>query len=62
MTTEATLCDQVLLPCEAAELLQITEEELLSAARSGEVHGVCLGSVWRFARSTVLEFKRQAGL
>lgn len=43
-----------LLPHEAAELLRITESQLLAEARRGDVPGVCLGGFWRFSRSKVL--------
>lgn len=49
MTTDATSCDQVLIPREAAELLEISESELIEAAASRAIPGVCLGGVWRFS-------------
>ncbi|MEV4649018.1 helix-turn-helix domain-containing protein [Saccharopolyspora sp. NPDC049357] len=45
--------DTPLLPEEAAELLQITEDELLCEAERGTIPGVCLGDCWRFSRATL---------
>lgn len=53
MYDEAIL-ETVLLPDEAAELLQIPEAELLDLARRRAVPGVRLGGVWRFSRRRIL--------
>lgn len=46
--------DTVLLPHEAAELLQMSETELLDAAARRMIPGVCLGGTWRFSRRRLL--------
>lgn len=46
--------DTVLLPHEAAELLQIPESDLIAAAARRAIPGVCLGGKWRFSRRRLL--------
>ncbi|MFC7344972.1 hypothetical protein [Saccharopolyspora griseoalba] len=46
--------DTVLLPHEAAELLQMPEAELLDAASRRAIPGICLGGTWRFSRRRLL--------
>ncbi|WP_340672111.1 hypothetical protein REH65_33205 (plasmid) [Saccharopolyspora sp. ID03-671] len=54
MNDYEAISDTVLLPHEAAELLQISEPELLAAAGRRAIPGVCLGGVWRFSRRRIL--------
>jgi excisionase family DNA binding protein len=44
----------VLTPAEAAELLQVGEEELLELAEAGEVPGRRIGEQWRFSRPALI--------
>ncbi|WP_340672106.1 hypothetical protein REH65_33180 (plasmid) [Saccharopolyspora sp. ID03-671] len=60
-TIEAPLSDQVLTPSEAAELLEISEPELLAAAARRAIPGVCLGGVWRFSLAKITR-QRNMGL
>lgn len=46
--------DTVLVPCEAAALLKMDVDDLLSLASARAVPGVCLGGQWRFSRTKLL--------
>lgn len=62
MGTNRQLADQPLLPSEAAALLGITEERLLTEADRGEVPGVCLGGEWRFSAARLTALLGRAGV
>jgi excisionase family DNA binding protein len=51
--TPAPLPD-VLTPTQAAELLQVDEEELLELAEAGSVPGRRIGDRWRFSRPALI--------
>lgn len=51
--TPAPLPD-VLTPGQAAELLQVPEDELLALAEAGEVPGRRIGDHWRFSRPALV--------
>ena len=51
--TPAPLPD-VLTPAQAAELLQVGEEELLELAEAGSVPGRRIGDHWRFSRPALI--------
>jgi excisionase family DNA binding protein len=51
--TPAPLPD-VLTPAQAAELLQVGEEELLELAEAGNVPGRRIGEQWRFSRPALI--------
>jgi excisionase family DNA binding protein len=53
--TPAPLPD-VLTPAQAAELLQVTEEELVALADAGSVPGRRIGDQWRFSRPALIEW------
>jgi excisionase family DNA binding protein len=53
--TPAPLPD-VLTPGQAAELLQVPEEELLELAEAGSVPGRRIGDRWRFSRPALVEW------
>jgi excisionase family DNA binding protein len=53
--TPAPLPD-VLTPRQAAELLQVPEDELLALAESGDVPGRRIGENWRFSRPALVEW------
>jgi excisionase family DNA binding protein len=44
----------VLTPMQAAELLQVEEQELLALAEAGEVPGRRIGDQWRFSRPALI--------
>jgi excisionase family DNA binding protein len=51
--TPAPLPD-VLTPAQAAELLQVSEEELLALAADGSLPGRRIGDKWRFSRPALI--------
>jgi excisionase family DNA binding protein len=51
--TPAPLPD-VLTPAQAAELLQVAEDELLALAEAGDVPGPRIGEQWRFSAPALL--------
>ncbi len=53
--TPAPLPD-VLTPGQAAELLQVPEDELLALAEAGSVPGRRIGDRWRFSRPALVEW------
>jgi excisionase family DNA binding protein len=53
--TPAPLPD-VLTPAQAAELLQVTEEQLVALADAGSVPGRRIGDQWRFSRPALIEW------
>jgi excisionase family DNA binding protein len=53
--TPAPLPD-VLTPRQAAELLQVPEDELLALAEAGDVPGRRIGENWRFSRPALVEW------
>ena len=44
----------VLTPAQAAELLQVSEEELLELAEAGSLPGRRIGAQWRFSRPALI--------
>jgi excisionase family DNA binding protein len=46
----------VLTPAQAAELLQVPEEELLELAEAGSLPGRRIGKHWRFSRPALIEW------
>jgi len=44
----------VLTPAQAAELLQVPEEEVLELARAGQIPGRRIGDRWRFSRPALI--------
>jgi excisionase family DNA binding protein len=53
--TPAPLPD-VLTPSQAAELLQVDEDELLALAEQGSIPGRRIGDRWRFSRPALIEW------
>jgi excisionase family DNA binding protein len=53
--TPAPLPD-VLTPAQAAELLQVAEDELLALAEAGDVPGRRIGKQWRFSRPALIDW------
>jgi excisionase family DNA binding protein len=53
--TPAPLPD-VLTPAQAAELLQVPEDELLELAEAGDVPGRRIGEQWRFSRPALIDW------
>jgi excisionase family DNA binding protein len=45
---------EVLTAAEAAELLRVTEAQVIALAEAGELPGRRVGDAWRFARAAVL--------
>src|SRR5215218_473982 len=45
---------EVLTPAQAAELLQVPEDELLKLAEAGDVPGRRIGEQWRFSRPALI--------
>ena len=46
----------VLTPDQAAELLQVTAEEVVALAEAGELPGRRIGEHWRFSRPALIEW------
>ena len=46
----------VLTPAQAAELLQVDEEQLLELAEAGSVPGRRIGDHWRFSRPALIDW------
>jgi excisionase family DNA binding protein len=44
----------VLTPTQAAELLQVPEDELLALAEAGKLPGRRIGEHWRFSRPALI--------
>ena len=55
-----TPAPEVLTTAQAAELLQVTEDEIDALAESGELPGRRIGDQWRFARSALLAWLAKA--
>jgi excisionase family DNA binding protein len=53
--TPAPLPD-VLTPAQAAELLQVPEDELLELVEAGDVPGRRIGEHWRFSRPALIDW------
>ena len=53
--TPAPLPD-VLTPAQAAELLQVSEEQLVELADAGSVPGRRIGDQWRFSRPALIDW------
>jgi excisionase family DNA binding protein len=53
--TPAPLPD-VLTPAQAAELLQVPEDELLALAEAGDVPSRRIGEQWRFSRPALIDW------
>ena len=56
--TPAPLPD-VLTPAQAAELLQVGEDELIELAEAGSVPGRRIGEHWRFSRPALIAWLAQ---
>lgn len=56
--THKPLTDKVLTPTEAADLLDIPVEVLLSEAERSTIPGVRLGGHWRFTRNNLQRHQR----
>jgi excisionase family DNA binding protein len=46
----------VLTPAQAAELLQVAEDEVIALAAAGELPGRRIGEHWRFSRPALIEW------
>jgi excisionase family DNA binding protein len=45
---------EVLTPAQAADLLQVPEDEIVRLAEAGELPGRRIGAAWRFSRSALV--------